>query len=352
MSTRADTDTLAFAEKLLALLGEARVATTYKYAVLLALLDICMEQTSSSGAAPEMITTRQLAEKVVELYWPQTAPFAHIDARILDQSATGQAEVDGEPKAAWQARARQTHEFEKLVRFVEWKLVEMPLPRLQRMGETEVSLLYRIYWGQGVKLREFNSKGFDNRILLLSGVGDHLVRLSGLLRPLIQRQWAAMVARINRDLVPDAQLDDHLFGVSRVTLKRVLEPLVALQGARCFYCERRLGSAVEVDHFLPWSRYGSDDLENLVAAHSTCNGPKSDYMAAARHVRAWAARARERASALSTIADETRWTYNPGTPLSVARAVYLRLPSDAKLWNEGKVFVDLDRPMLVQALVS
>lgn len=38
------------------------------------------------------------------------------------------------------------------------------------------------------------ASGFDNRVLLLPGVGEFLLQLSGLLRPLIQRRWAAMVA--------------------------------------------------------------------------------------------------------------------------------------------------------------
>ena len=49
---------------------------TYKYAVLLALIDVCLEHTQNSGAPPEMVTTRQLADKVVELYWPHSVPFA------------------------------------------------------------------------------------------------------------------------------------------------------------------------------------------------------------------------------------------------------------------------------------
>ena len=72
-----DTDqrgAIGFAEKFLELLDEGRYTATYKYAVLLALLDVCLERTQSSGAAPETVTTRQLADKIVELYWPHTDP--------------------------------------------------------------------------------------------------------------------------------------------------------------------------------------------------------------------------------------------------------------------------------------
>lgn len=62
-------DLVAFAERVLALLDQGTFVATYKYAVLLALMDLCPEGTQRDGAAPDCVTTRQLAEKVVELYW-------------------------------------------------------------------------------------------------------------------------------------------------------------------------------------------------------------------------------------------------------------------------------------------
>jgi hypothetical protein len=62
-------DIVAFAERLLELLDQGSFQTTYKYAVLLGLMDLCVEHTSAKGAAPTSVTTRQLAEKVLELYW-------------------------------------------------------------------------------------------------------------------------------------------------------------------------------------------------------------------------------------------------------------------------------------------
>jgi hypothetical protein len=58
---------IRFAEKALELLEEGRYTATYKYAVLLALLDVRLERTQASGAPPDMVTTRQLAEKIVEI---------------------------------------------------------------------------------------------------------------------------------------------------------------------------------------------------------------------------------------------------------------------------------------------
>ncbi len=68
-------ETIRFAEKLLALLEEGSFSATYKYAVLLGLIDLCLEYADRHGDPPAVVTTTQLAHKVIELYWPLTSPF-------------------------------------------------------------------------------------------------------------------------------------------------------------------------------------------------------------------------------------------------------------------------------------
>jgi hypothetical protein len=55
----------------------------------------------------------------------------------------------------------------------------------------------------------------------------------------------------------------------------------------CFYCQRRLNEAGEVDHFIPWSRYPRDLGHNFVLAHSKCNSDKRDLLAATGHLENW-----------------------------------------------------------------
>ena len=75
LAQTSEDDAIAFAEKVFTLLDETRYTTTYKLAVLLGLMDLCLENTSGSGSPPDTLTTRQLAEKVTEIYWPHTLPF-------------------------------------------------------------------------------------------------------------------------------------------------------------------------------------------------------------------------------------------------------------------------------------
>lgn len=225
----------------------------------------------------------------------------------------------------------------------------MPLPKLQRVGSSEVRFLYEISWDDEVGRGDFAGSGFDRTLRFVGGAGDHLVRLSGLLRPFIQREWTRLVARINSDLVPESGLEEFLFGPSRSTLTPVREELAMLDEGRCFYCSRPLGSAWEVDHFVPWARYPNDAIENLVSADRGCNGNKRDHLAAVEHVEHWLERVAKRADDLVAIAASRSWDREPDRSVAVARSIYLRLPSDAQLWRSGREFVNAERRRLVEA---
>lgn len=358
-----DRGAIAFAEKLLTLLAHGRVTATYKYAVLLGLMDLCLESSTRSGGAPTSVTTVQLAEKVLELYWPHTAPFESESGLVLKQNRTGQAEIvtvirrfrerhAPEPSATLaRARVQAPKHFGGLMRQIEWKLVEMPLPRLQMIGNRQEPFVYRISWDESVKRRELAAPdSFDNLIRFVGNAGDHLVRLSGLLRPLIQREWTALVARFNA--LPDVKLQEFLFGVDRVSLAGIRDPLRELAGGRCFYCGNRMRDRIEIDHFIPWARYRDNGLENLVVADAACNRAKSDHLAAAAHVERWIARAEESSADLASIAEGTRWERHPLRSISVARAVYLRLPPGSMLWQRGDEFVPIDRPVLTRTFAE
>ena len=63
-------DALRFAERLLALLAATRYSATYKLAALLALVDVTAERTGPGGLAPAAISAKDVARRVIELYWP------------------------------------------------------------------------------------------------------------------------------------------------------------------------------------------------------------------------------------------------------------------------------------------
>jgi len=363
---------IAFAERLLELLDEGRYTATYKYAVLLALLDLCLEHTRASGAPPESLTTKQLAEKIVELYWPHTVPFVSGAgvSDVLRQNTAGQAEIVSAIAAfrqrhapdpstpRWQGRHAAPAAYERLVRQVEWKLIEMPLPRLQMMGQAHAPFIYDIHWDHRVTRRTVaphlagEASTFDNRVMLRPGVGEHLLQLNGLLRPLIQRRWAAMIAQVNR--MQESQLEEFLFGADRIRTERVRAGIWEIQDRRCFYCDSRVSEPAQgqVDHFIPWARYPDNQLDNLVVADVGCNGAKSSSLAAIPHLARWAPRLQAGSvhDRLAELATTTGWERDAERSLGVARAIYGRLPDHARLWLRRREFAPPDRPAITAAL--
>ncbi len=352
-------DPIRFAEKLIVLLDQGGFTATYKYAVLIALMDLCLENGGADGAAPTSITTPQLAARVVALYWPQTRPFGDRSlrqntgrpAKILSLVREFKREHAPDPGcSAFRAERHAPDAYRRLVREVEWKLEQMPLPKLQRIGREVVPFIYTLSWTDEVKRSEFSSRDFDNRILLQPGVGDHLTRLAGVLRPLIYRQWAAMVARLNE--LEESKLEEFLFGATRTDLSPVRDPLRELQSSRCFYCGDGMRTDLQVDHFLPWARNPNDSIENLVVAHGRCNAQKSDFLAAGDHVVDWCAHLQAHQADLDTIAADVGWERGRARTVSVVRSIYTHLPDDVRLWHAGNEFVPLERGRVQRGLSS
>jgi hypothetical protein len=62
---------VGFAERLLAVIDSGRRTATYKLALLIALPDLCARLSDADGRAPRLLYTRDIAEQVAVLYWPQ-----------------------------------------------------------------------------------------------------------------------------------------------------------------------------------------------------------------------------------------------------------------------------------------
>jgi hypothetical protein len=363
---------LRLAERLIQLLDRGGFTATYKYAVLVALLDLCMELTSATGLPPDMITTRQLAEKVIELYWLQCAPYdgervlrqnigkSGSQAEIIQHILQFRQSVDTEPAASLPlSRARAAAApgaYERLVRVVEWKLIEMPLSRLQYIGQQEDRFLYEYAFTKDIKKKLVSQyqdgadSPFDNRLLLRPGVSAALLALNGVLRPLIHRQWAMLVAEMNG--LKESPLEEFLFGADRISLDPLRPSLRDLQDNRCFYCDRAIRGPSHVDHFIPWSRHFDNSIDNLVLTHDACNLEKRDYLAAAEHVERWRERSKRDAPDLARIALAASWESRPARTFSVARAIYLMLPDDARLWRSGRSFIKIEHPRIAAALAA
>jgi hypothetical protein len=59
-------------------------------------MDLCLEKTARDGATPDVVTTRELAERVVEIYWPHCVPFHQPDSPGVRRQSLGGRNSQGE----------------------------------------------------------------------------------------------------------------------------------------------------------------------------------------------------------------------------------------------------------------
>lgn len=158
-----------------------------------------------------------------------------------------------------------------------------------------------------------------------------------------------MVSRLNTDVPQNAEIEEFLFGATRIDLGPVRAPLRELQDNRCFYCHDRIRGPACVDHFIPWSRHPDDRIENLVVTDRRCNGDKRGFFASIAHLDRWKQAhlvAGPISTALAEVAERVSWERHPGKTETVARSLYRRLPADTNLWTAPGEFVRLDRKTL------
>jgi hypothetical protein len=64
----------------------------------------------------------------------------------------------------------------------------------------------------------------------------------------------------------------------RINLTPLRSTLSGYQQDRCFYCGEQLFDPIHVDHVIPFTALGHNEIWNLVLAHQHCNESKLDYL--------------------------------------------------------------------------
>ncbi len=324
---------VAFLQDLQRILDEGSFVATYKFALIHALADLAVERGDDSGAALTL-PTRDIAEKFIELYWRQVAPFpGGLRAELLRQNMGRQAAI---VSRVAETRSRygdsivdvrqDASRWDALVRSVDQTVRVMPLWRLQLVGREVREVLYRQEEGA-------------HEITLLPGVAACFRAFHPLVLDLVEGAWSHFVRRTNPDLLGEqADLREFLFGSERASLAVVRPILTDIQDGRCFYCMRSLaGTASDVDHFIPWWRYPTDLGHNFVLAHASCNRQKSDRLAAQPHLERWAERNRTHGPALAAEFDLRRVRHDRDASVRIARWAYGHAAGLGSLvWVRGK----------------
>jgi 5-methylcytosine-specific restriction endonuclease McrA len=334
-------DPLLLGQRIIAILETGLRTATYKLATLRALTDHAIEHVPDDANEALVVPLPELADRVLELYWPQVRPF---DGRQLRQSTQERARI---PQAAADLRtaagvgaagvslavaaSRVPLAYQAAVDEIVLCLAQQPLHRLQRLPGLESSdcFLYDdSFLHDHVTRATLRSHG--DRVALRPGVAAGLARLAGLLKPALEVMWVEDVRRMNRFLhedVPDVA--GHLFGRERIALTAVRDPLKDAFGDRCFYCSTPLPADNPVDHVLPWSVVGIDGLANLVPACRRCNTDKRHSLPALSLVDRTLERDR---GTLERIATEIEWPTQYDRVVAAARGIYQSQPTGTATW--------------------
>lgn len=105
----------------------------------------------------------------------------------------------------------------------------------------------------------------------------------------IQKKWVKMTLFANIDDIPEGVLliDDksipfykrnkrgRIQDKNYKLWKEIVKQVFLRDNYTCQYCGKR-GGKLEADHIIPFSKGGSDDMENLTTACRTCNRQKRD----------------------------------------------------------------------------
>ncbi len=146
-------DSAQLTQWLLSLIDKGSRTATYKPALLMALIELAMEQPLEDSSSPMTIPVTSIAERVIEFYWPQTRIHHGADL-VLRQSTTQTSRIIGalvrlreesgaDPRAdIGHVRLTCPDAYTRAKETVEATLAMQPIPRLQRPGSSrgQVSL--------------------------------------------------------------------------------------------------------------------------------------------------------------------------------------------------------------------
>jgi hypothetical protein len=264
------------------LLSEGDFASTYKFALLHALADICVEKPAQSNTEL-MITHDEIIEKFIQIYWQHAKPFTGTKAGALLQNNGNQVKIITDIQGLQSLDLRNINEakedkkWSKIYSNTKRILKDGPLWRLQILSRNEECFLY-----PHDKKSQF--------IILNKGIADCFRRFYDLILHLTRQSWLNKVVAIpfNQKIIGrGSEVQDFLFGTNRKSIVKAVPVLREIQSGNCFYCEKSIKHSPEVDHFIPFAKYPNDLGHNFVLAHSSCNNNKRDYLASNNHKDNW-----------------------------------------------------------------
>ena len=305
---RPDT-TLQFLKQFQRLLRESNFTMSYKFAMLKALCDMAIELPDGERA----ISIDALADRFILIYWEQSREFAGADLNHGGGAKTPSRAIT----LAKEWRAGFGNNF--------WRMQQSPhivVARREMRDLIRRDVLWRLQ-PPGERPFIYRHAPRADHIQLVQGAVAAMRELHMLLSDLIESQWTRWIQRRNPAIVSENTLRDHLFGIHRRQIRRIVPRLLELQDGRSFYSDKELHShSVHVDHFIPWSVSRHDALGNLVLCTANENIRFSDSLKPAKLRKSWERRNSELAKELASLARVAGLRWDPSATAAVAAWAY------------------------------
>lgn len=289
---------------------------TYKLALIQSIADAALDDSrlaAGGGTTDLVIGYDRLAERFLELYWPQTNCFTverddgrgnikTISRRLAQGANQGQLKIfslieafchdvakkAGKPAQAGaaptagitcgEARRRDKEAFARLVRNCR-NLVVVKNP-LQYISGCEFL---------------FSNDKVQGALVVPAKHAQLLRRFHPMITELIRTRWEARIRSLERnaELLAEGSamsLRDFLFNQERAqnlsTARKIISEVT--KETKCFYCGCPLTPGItHVDHFLAYRYFQPMRIHNFVLACERCNTSKSDTLADGEHVGNW-----------------------------------------------------------------
>jgi len=220
------------------LLQEGDFTATYKFALLHAIADICIEkQVTVNGKLK--INYGELVDKFIMLYWQHSKPFyatevSNTSSGILLQNSGRQAKIILDVMKLQHegvrnlSQAKTSKLWKGIYRNTLKTLKDGPLWRLQILSKQDDCFLYPHTKSKDIDFIELNV-----------GIADSFSYFHDIVVKFARQGWIDKISKIpvNQKIVGKAgELSDFLFETSRSTLKPAADFLNDIQMGSCFYC--------------------------------------------------------------------------------------------------------------------
>ncbi len=333
------------------LLESGSYTSTYKFALLMSLVSVAIESDSQCNKVL-FIRYETLAEQFIKLYWNQALPYTHDQDSssdnfgILYQNSGSQAVVITNIAALQtkqtnlnKAKMNHPNDWIEMRKAIAQTIHKNPAKFLQTPENFERTFLYHY--------DEKNKSG----ITLNYGIAYCLAHFSNIIFKLCQQYWTELVRNNKRNqhlFNQNTDLQEFLFSPSRQNLASLLPILTDIQDSHCFYCAKPLKKDMEIDHFIPWSKYPNDTAHNFVLADRGCNNVKRDYLADFPFFERWQLRNQNYHQDITSFAIEKGFTADLATSEKISRWAYnLAIENQDLVWQPPKNFKVIDTTLNV-----